>query len=173
MTSTTYGLIIVLGSPNAEDGSLYSVAQERCDLAIIEYTKRPGWKMLLTGGYGQHFNTTNQPHAAYLKQYLCQRGIPSEAIVAFAESANTLEDASCAKPIILNEGVSEVLVITSDFHKDRAAYIFRRAFADTHIQLSFAVCQTNAALYPFDLDAQREHEQNALYRLKANDDRRV
>ena len=42
----TDGLIVLLGSPNTETGELYSVAKERCELALIEYHHHPNWKRL-------------------------------------------------------------------------------------------------------------------------------
>ena len=171
MTLQPKGMIVVLGSPNSEDGELYSIAKERCELALAEYTKRPGWKILLTGGYGAHFNTTDQPHAAYLRHYLVKRGIPSQAIVEFAESTNTLQDASISKPIVLKYNVSEIVVITSDYHIDRARYVFEREFADTEIHIEFSVSQTEEEVCEFDLKAQKKHEQEAFAKLRVRDRR--
>lgn len=162
-------MILVLGSPNSPDGELYSVAKERCELALVEYAKHPDWKILLTGGYGAHFNTTDQPHAAYLKRYLVRRGVPDQAFVAFAESANTLQDASLAKPIVLKYQAAEIVVVTSDYHLDRARYIFEREFAGTGIHIKFAVSQTQAETCGFDLEAQKKHEREALARLRERD----
>ncbi|HET9914514.1 MAG TPA: YdcF family protein, partial [Anaerolineales bacterium] len=130
---------MILGSPNSADGKLYSVARGRCELALGEYAKHPGWRILLTGGYGAHFNTTGRPHAAYLRDYLVERGVPAEAIVEFAESATTLEDASLSKPIVLKYGAPQILVVTSDYHIDRARYVFEREFADTDVHIEFLV----------------------------------
>jgi uncharacterized SAM-binding protein YcdF (DUF218 family) len=163
-------MIVVLGSPNSEGGELYSSAKERCELALLEYAKRSAWKLLLTGGYGAHFNTTDQPHAAYLRRYLVKRGLPGQAIVEFAESANTLQDASFAKPIVLKYKVPEIVVVTSDYHIDRARYVFVREFADTGIRLEFSVCQTDEEACEFDLEAQKKHEQAALARLSERDE---
>jgi len=163
------GMIVVLGSPNSGNGQLYSVAKERCELALAEYAKRSGWKFLLTGGYGTHFNTTDQPHAVYLKRYLVKRGVPSQAIVEFAESTNTLQDASLSKPIVLKYRVSEIVVVTSDYHIDRARYVFEREFADTGVRVEFSVSQTQETACEFDLEAQKKHEWQALVRLKERD----
>ena len=162
-------MIVVLGSPNSETGQLSSIAKERCELALAEYTKRPGWKLLLTGGYGAHFNTTDQPHAAYVQRYLVSRGIPAQDILEFVESANTLQDASFSKPIVQKYGVSEVVVVTSDYHIDRARYIFEQEFADTSVRINFLASQTDEATCEFDLDAQKKHEQQALAKLKESD----
>jgi uncharacterized SAM-binding protein YcdF (DUF218 family) len=169
MTLPIRGMIVVLGSPNSEDGELYSVAKERCELALAEYAKRSDWKLLLTGGYGAHFNTTDQPHAAYLKRYLVKRGVPGQAIVEFAESTNTLQDASYSKPIVLKYRVPEIVVVTSDYHVDRARYVFEREFADTEVRIEFLVSQTEEETCEFDLEAQKEHEREALARLRLKD----
>ena len=160
------GLIVVLGSPNAEDGRLYSVAKERCQLALDEYASHPGWRILLTGGYGAHFNTTHHPHAAYLKRYLAARGIPQHDIVEFAESSNTIEDASLSKPIVSKYAVRRILVITSDYHQDRARYVFGKEFADTDVEIEFSIAQTDEAVCELDLEALKRHERAALERLK-------
>ncbi len=163
------GLIVVLGSPNSEEGELYSVARERCRLALDEYAGRAGWKLLLTGGYGAHFNTTGQPHAAYLKDYLTARGIPEGDVVEFAESRNTLQDASLSKPIALKYGVAHILVVTSDYHAARARYVFAKEFADTDVEIAFSIAQTDEAACELDLDALKRHEGEALERLKRLD----
>ena len=163
------GMIIVLGSPNSEAGELYSIAKERCELALAEYAKRSDWKILLTGGYGAHFNTSDQPHAAYLKHYLVKRGVPGPAIVEFAESANTLQDASLSKPIVLKYGVTEIVVITSDYHVDRARYVFEREFVGTEVHIEFSVSQTDEQGCGFDLIAQKQHEQKVLAKLRERD----
>jgi vancomycin permeability regulator SanA len=162
------GLILVLGSPNSDTGELYSIARERCRLALDEYARRDGWKLLPTGGYGAHFNTTHQPHAAYLKGYLTAGGIPEEDIVEFAESSNTIEDATLSKPIVLGYGVKHILVITSDYHEDRARYVFAKEFAGTGIEITFCIAQTDEAACELDLAELKRHEREALAKLKAS-----
>lgn len=170
MTLPLKGLIIVLGSPNSDDGELYSMAKERCELALTEYAKRSDWKFLLTGGYGSHFNATDQPHAAYLKRYLIRRGVPmDEIVVEFVESKNTLEDASLSKPIVLKYGVPEIEIVTSDFHLDRARYIFERAYNDIDVRLNFMGSPTKTNPSQFDLEALKLHEKQALAKLKASE----
>jgi uncharacterized SAM-binding protein YcdF (DUF218 family) len=164
-------MIIVLGSPNSKDGKLYNIARERCELAIREYRQRPGWKLLLTGGYGAHFNTTDQPHAAYLKHYLISRGIPAHDIVEFAVSTNTLEDASCSKPIVQKYKVTKIVVVTSDYHLDRARYVFEREYADTEIDSEFSATETDEEASEIDLQSQKKHEKESLANIKGRDKR--
>lgn len=160
------GIIIILGSPNSSEGELYPVARQRCEKAIQEYLKHPAWKIVLTGGFGEHFNRSEQAHAFYLQKYLIGRGLAPEAIVNSVLSTNTLEDASLTKPIILNYHVEDILVVTSDFHYARARYIFEREYSDTKIQIRFSLSDTDERTCGFDLKSQKIHEKNSLLQLK-------
>jgi hypothetical protein len=70
---------------------------------------------------------------------------------------------------VLHYRPTEAVVITSDFHLDRARYIFEREFAGTGVRLTFAAAETDEAAVEFDLAAQKIHERNALARLQAQD----
>lgn len=162
-------LILVLGSPNSDSGELYLPARERCDLAISLYhrSSTSNHKILLTGGFGRHFNTTSRPHAFYLQEYLLSRGIPEKDILGFVSSSNTLEDASLSKEIVLKYGVQHVRVITSDYHSERAKTVFKREYAGSGIEIRFCVCETDVQRCEFDLVPLIRHEQNALRKLSA------
>jgi uncharacterized SAM-binding protein YcdF (DUF218 family) len=157
------GIILVLGAPNDETGELSTIARARCQQAIKEYRHHPGYKILLTGGYGEHFNTTEYPHTYYTKRYLISRQIPEQDILSeFVESSNTLEDARLSQPIVERYGVKQVVVVTSDFHLDRAKYVFLQTFKNMH--LSFSGSHTE--LPQQELEALRQHEQKALRKLR-------
>jgi uncharacterized SAM-binding protein YcdF (DUF218 family) len=162
------GVIIVLGSPNDSQGNLYSVGLERCEGAWQFYCTHPHWKLLLTGGFGAHFNTTDRPHAVYLQRRLQELGVPEEAFLPWAESRNTLEDASLAKPIVLATGAHRAAVVTSDYHLDRARFVFEREFAGTGVALEFIGTETDESRCRLDLAALKQHEREALARLKAS-----
>jgi len=159
----------VLGSPNSDDGILYSIARERCYRAIFEYQRNPGYKVLLTGGYGAHFNTTEKPHACYLKKFLEEQGIPEEAFAGFVESTNTLEDATMTKSVVTRHNPEEIIIITSDYHAERARYIFAREYAHTGIRLTLSVSSTNRQQCDFDLDLLAQHERDAIAKIKSRD----
>lgn len=163
------GLIIVLGSPNDEQGHLHSIAIERCQAALRLHRDNAESELLLTGGFGAHFNTTDKPHAHYLKAWLLEHGVEPGAFLPFAESRNTLEDASMAKPIALASGARLAVVVTSDYHLDRARFVFEREFADSGIHLVFLGTRTDETLCKLDLAALRKHEGEALDRLRAAD----
>jgi uncharacterized SAM-binding protein YcdF (DUF218 family) len=159
-------VIILLGSPNSDQGELYSIAKERCTEVLKQYDRHPTYKILLTGGYGAHFNTTRQPHAWYLKRYLLHNGIPENQFTEFAESTNTLEDATLSKAIVLKYYFSNILVVTSDYHLTRAKYIFEKGYADVSGELSYIAVATDESACEIDLLELKRHEITALEKLK-------
>ena len=123
------GIIIILGAPNDEYGNLSPMAQGRVALGYAKYCAL-GWPLLLTGGSGDHFNRTPLPHTHYLQQWLLAHGVPSHAILPFALSRHTGEDALLARPIVEQTRAQQLLVVTSDFHVARATWHFRAVFPD-------------------------------------------
>jgi len=155
--------IVILGSPNDKNGVLSSIARERCEKAVQEYRKHPGAKIIPTGGWGAHFNTTDKPHGYYLREYLKTHGIPETDILECAESSSTIEDARLCRRIAERHGIRELIVVTSDFHAERAQLIFEREFPDVPITLSLS--QTH--LPQNDLLKLKAHEKKALAGLEA------
>lgn len=159
-------LIVVLGSPNGDDGRLFGVAKERCAAAFGLWREAPERRLLLTGGFGEHFNRTETAHAEYLRRELMAMGVPENRFLNYALSLNTLEDASKAKPIVLESGAKRCVVVTSDYHLDRARFVFDREFLDTGVSLEFVATETNEALGEMDYDALKAHEKRALRWLR-------
>ena len=129
MTAAVPELLVVLGSPNDDGGRLSTMAVERLRGALREHRARPGAPILLSGGFGEHFNRSPRPHAEYARAFLLAEGVPSDAFTEFALSRNTVEDATCARPIVERLGARRLVVVTSDFHRVRAAAIFEHVFA--------------------------------------------
>jgi uncharacterized SAM-binding protein YcdF (DUF218 family) len=115
--------------------------------------------------FGEHFNTTDRPHAWYLKACLVAHGVPEEDVLAFAESRSTIEDATLSYPIARQYGARRVIVVTSDYHAARARYVFEHVYPD--VALEFAICPTDAEHCDLDLPALEAHEQEALAMLRA------
>ena len=125
-------LIIILGYINDPAGELAPTTQSRLDRGFELWQDNPQAKILLTGGFGAHFNTTDQPHAFYAEQYLLARGVPLEAMIyPYALSANTVDDARKSKPILEQLNPKKIFLVTSSFHLERARFVF------THIMPQF------------------------------------
>lgn len=158
---STKGVIVVLGSPNDDQGQLSSLALERCEQAWREFQAHPDYRVLPTGGWGEHFNTTDKPHSHYTRQELVRLGVPKVAFLPCAQSAHTGEDATLSRPILDQHPDAELIVVTSDFHAARVQFVFQREFPERGITLSTSVTNLPAD----ELARLHAHESQALQRL--------
>ncbi len=156
------GAIVVLGAPNDDKGNLSSMAVERCEQAVKEFRRHPDYRVLPTGGWGEHFNSTNKPHGHYIRQYLISRGIPEQAFLECVESGNTIEDAALSRPILDRHKITHVIVVTSDFHSKRARCLFERELPGKFINVAESVTD----LPEDELEILKTHEDEALQKLK-------
>jgi len=155
-------IIIILGSPNDEHGNLSDMAISRLMRGLQEYRQREGYKILCTGGFGEHFNTTDKPHAAYATNYLIQSGLQETDILEIAESKNTAEDAILTKPIVEKHRVKSLIIVSSDFHMKRVKYIFKKVFKG--FNLTFYGAKTNFTDQRYR--ALKNHEERELKKIK-------
>ena len=159
-------VLVVLGSPNSPEGELSEIAKSRLDAAVGLY--KAGKRILCTGGWGKHFNTSPKAHAVYAKEFLITRGIPESAFLELAESANTVEDAVKSKKILSQVKYSGITVITSDFHQERVQLIFsevlkRVAFQCIGVKSDFLDSEQRLKLKAHEQEAIRNIIQNGLY----------
>ena len=157
------GLIIILGNTNTNKGKLSSIAKERLDLGVKTFNKCPRYKILLTGGFGDHFNMTRKPHANYSKEYLLKKGLHEKDFIKYISSGNTVEDALLSKDVLESLNPNKIIVITSDFHKDRVKFIFNYLIDK---KMSFLTSKTKVSTER--MVKLKSHERNALRMLKKN-----
>ncbi|KAF7765111.1 hypothetical protein PCIT_b1259 [Pseudoalteromonas citrea] len=156
--------IIVLGSPNDENGNLLPIALSRSEKALSEYNRIGDCKILCTGGFGQHFNSTNIPHGKYLQEHLMSNGVPLSSFVEIALSSFTREDATLSKPILEKHSITNVVLVTSDFHMERAKLVFNHILPNIEFVYSEATTITTQVEFKELL----QHEKNAIKRELAN-----
>ena len=157
-------VIIVLGSPNSDDGQLFAIGIARCEQAFLEFNKYPDAKILCTGGFGQLFNRTNLPHYVYTQRYLQNKGLVVADFLPPALSAYTFEDATSAQPILAKYDTKQATLVTSDFHMARAKLIFSHVMPD----INFEYAAAKADLPEAELAKLVAHEHQAIIREKAN-----
>ena len=128
-------VIVVLGSPNFPDGTLGPIALDRIKgcLGIFDPTKH---KILCTGGFGAHFNTSPVAHANYLKDFLIQKGVPSTAFLPLALSSNTVEDAVMSKSILKEVEYKNLIILTSEYLLARVKFIFTEILNDFNLNFN-------------------------------------
>lgn len=120
--------------------------------------------VLCTGGWGPHFNTSEQAHASYAKAYLKAHGIAEKDFLDFALSSNTVDDAVKVKAILSRFKGVKLTVISSDYHMDRVKLIFN-TILDAY-EIEFAGAKSD--LSKKDYKRVVEHEQKAIDAIMKN-----
>jgi uncharacterized SAM-binding protein YcdF (DUF218 family) len=156
--------IVVLGSPNDENGNLLPIALSRCEKVLSEFKKNSNYKVLCTGGFGQHFNSTQIPHGNYVKAYLEANGVPESSFLDVALSSFTLEDATLSRPILIKNSISHIVLVTSEFHMERAKLVFNHALPE----FNFSYSQAETKVSDSEFQRLTKHEKNAIKRELAN-----
>jgi hypothetical protein len=130
-------LIIILGSPNKDDGELLPMAlgrlQKGYDIFQEKNSSGDEWLVTTTGGHGDHFNKAEQPHVYYAIIHLLNLGLPFDNLTAPSISCDTVDDAVKSQPTIERYQPEEIIVVTSDFHVERVKYIFESLYPDYNI----------------------------------------
>ena len=156
-------VIVVLGSPNFPDGTLGPIALDRLQgcLSIFNPQKH---KILCTGGFGTHFNTSPIAHANYLKDFLIQKGVPSTAFLPLALSSNTVEDAVMSKSILIKTEFKDLVIMTSEYHVARVKFIFTEILKDFNLNFNAVTHHSIDDV----LEPLIQHEKMAMDQLNSN-----
>ena len=156
-------VIVVLGSPNFPDGTLGPIALDRLQgcLSIFNPQKH---KILCTGGFGAHFNTSPVAHANYLKDFLIQKGVPSTAFLPLALSSNTVEDAVMSKSILIKTEFKDLVIMTSEYHVARVKFIFTEILKDFNLNFNAVTHHSIDDV----LEPLIQHEKMAMDQLNLN-----
>ena len=107
-------VILVPGSQVYQNGDLSLNLTYRLQLALEAWQARPRM-ICVCGGQG---SDEPMPEAVRMKQWLCEHGVPEEQILTEDTSTNTLENMRNARALMPD--VSDILLVTSDFHVPRA-----------------------------------------------------
>ena len=115
-------VIIVLGAQVKEDGTP-SVALERRLTAALETYRVDPQVIICCGAQG-----ANEPAAEgdVMRAWLIARGVKEEDVIAETKSFNTRENLGYAKEIMLERGLSQALIVTSDYHVARGLALCRQ-----------------------------------------------
>ena len=115
-------VIIVLGAQVTEDGTP-SVALHRRLTAALETYREDPQTIICCGAQG-----ANEPAAEgdVMRAWLIANGVKEEDAIAETKSFNTRENLNYAKEIMREQGLSQALIVTSDYHVARALALCRQ-----------------------------------------------
>ena len=115
-------VIIVLGAQVKADGTP-SVALERRLTAALDTYRVDPQVIICCGAQG-----ANEPAAEgdVMRAWLIERGVREEDAIAETKSFNTRENLNYAKELMDERGLSQALIVTSDYHVARALALCRQ-----------------------------------------------
>ena len=120
--------IIVLGARVWKDGKPSDALTYRLDSAIEAYEKGLANHIIVCGAQGSNEPATE---ASVMKKVLLDAGIPEEAVFTEENSFNTEQNLENAKGIMDENGFKSAIIITSDYHVERALWLAKDAGIET------------------------------------------
>jgi uncharacterized SAM-binding protein YcdF (DUF218 family) len=154
-------VIVPLIGGNDLSGSLTSMAESRAAGAVQEYLRSKHSKVLAQGAFG-HFNMTSEPYAEHLRRYLVCEGVKPEDILFNPKASSTVTEAASAKEFLAEFPGVSVCVVTSQFHMERASFVFEHFFP----RQSLRFVATPNAITDEELVQREAHEVSAMELLR-------
>lgn len=114
-----YDSIIVLGCQVKPDGEPSVQLKSRLDTALSYYRKAP-CKVVVTGAQGDN---EPAPEGEVMRSYLLKAGVPEQDVLADCHSFDTKENIRNAWALLSAVPCRSPLLITSDYHVQRALSI--------------------------------------------------
>ena len=114
--------IVVLGAKVHADGRLSKTLLWRCDRAWALWRDGLSRELIVCGGRGGDEPCTE---AAAMAEYLRERGVPGARLHLEDRSVNTVENLRNAQRIMAAQGWKSAILVTSDYHLQRALWLAR------------------------------------------------
>ena len=153
-------ILIVLGGPITDDYKPDVWLKSRLDKTVeINKSLKPKY-ILLSGGDTRKIGITE---AEIMKDYLLDNDIPRTKIYVESNSINTIENGKFTYEMIKHLSKStKIYVLTSEFHCDRAKYIFEKYF----VNYSINMIEANTPISKIELDALKRNDIKLLEKIK-------
>lgn len=118
-----YDTILILGA-GLRNGKPSPVLKDRLDTAYTLYEKGIAPKIIVSGDHG----TKNYDEVNVMKNYLIEKGVPSEDIFMDHAGFSTYDSLYRAKNVFLSE---KIVIVTQEFHLYRSLYIAKKLNLDS------------------------------------------
>ena len=132
-----FDVILVLGNPANQDGTIAPIARSRVLEGIRQYRAGVAPRLLMTGGAVANRFVEGQ----VMRDFAIAQGVPPGAVFAEGESRNTIQNAYYSYKIMQAHDWNSALIVSSPSHLRRAALIF------SHYPIAW---RTDAAPWPPD-----------------------
>lgn len=115
--------IVILGAGLTPEGHIQPVLEERLRAGYRLATEYPTARVIVSGGAPQNGRT----EARAMGDWLRGAGIAPHRITEEGNSASTVQNAQFTDQIFRDRGTTGAVVVTNDFHVQRAVLNFRQA----------------------------------------------
>lgn len=114
--------LIVLGARVKPNGILSDSLRYRCEAALQAYEDGLASNIIVSGAQG-----SDEPvaEATAMYDWLVSQGVPKERIFLESASYDTWENLQNSREIMLENGWQTAIVVTSDYHLERALWVAR------------------------------------------------
>ena len=114
--------IIVLGARVRPDGTLSDTLRYRAESALRAYQGGLAENLIVSGGRG-----ADEPasEAEAMRDWLVEKGVPAKNIFLEDRSTDTWENLEFSQEVMQENGWTSAIVVTSDYHLQRAVWISR------------------------------------------------
>ena len=160
-------VIVVLGYKNEACGKLHPIAIHRAnkgvEVAKANIQRHQNIRLVCTGGFGNKFNQSNTAHGQLIQHHMQNKGLTKPLFLPHAPSHNTYEDGKFCAQITHSRKISEILLVTSDFHMKRGFLWFYHFNPGIKIHCCPAVTQSpETQITDSDMDTLIQHEKRAI-----------
>ncbi len=134
-------VIVVLGGGIATDGTLSSGTRRRLDYLLKKRERLLRVSIILSGRWSGFMKM--RPHiteAQAMKRYLAKHGIRVRHVITELESLDTISNAVFVRRIVEGHRAwKKILLMTSDWHMERALWIFQRILGKSYQVIPLSV----------------------------------
>ena len=108
----------------------------RHDRAVLLY--REGLApLVISSGDAIELPGFDRTYAEYGAEYMIARGVPASAVLVQNDVTSTREEALAARQLAEQRGYRALLIVTDNYHTERARLTFRKVFRRSGIRLAF------------------------------------
>ncbi len=149
--------IVVLGG-GFSNGSIGGETKKRVEAGVNFYEQGFSNKILVSGGFT--VDSLKKSEAGEMRNYAVELGVNPRDIFVEEESLDTIGNAVFSKKVIVKNKFKNILLVTSDYHLERALFIFHYVYGDTFRILGFDV--SSSFVRKFVLQHEKKEQQYLL-----------
>jgi len=130
--------MIVLGKKLLPDGKPAEMLKTRMEFAanlFKQIAKEHDDIMVVTGGKVQGPNVESE--AVVMKSLAVSFGVPESKIIQEDFANNTIENVLRTQELLVDRGITKLIVVTADFHMERTKKIFEALLDHVKYQMTF------------------------------------